>query len=351
MAYCASGFPLWRRCVMRLDQLTRRQLLALLSGSLIATTLRPSAARARYGEQVRRLGVLMAGARGADGNRRVAVLLGKLRTLGWTEGRNLALDLRWGGGAFDGIRAAAAKVVADKPDVIFCNGTRSVLALLQNTHTVPIVFAGLADPVENGLVRSMARPGGNVTGFVHFQTSLVGKMLEILNEMSPTLVRVVLLQNPDDPATNARRHLFGAAARALGIRPVSIPLRKVADMERALAALDGQGGNGLIVMPSATAIVHRKAIISAAARHHMPAIYPFRIFANDGGLMYYGADVIDLTRRAASYVDRILRGESPAELPVQTPVRYRLIINLKAAKALGITVPRTLLVSADKVIE
>ena len=259
--------------------------------------------------------------------------------------------MRWGGGSFDGQRAAASELVGLKPDVIVVNGNRGVAALKRETRTIPIVFAGLADAVEQGFVESMAQPGGNITGFIHFETSLTGKFLDILKEISPKLGHVALVQAPDDPAAAARTRYFESNAAALNLRPVSAPVRGPADIERVIAPLGSEGGGGLVVMPSATVIVHRDAIVAAAARYRVPAIYPFRLFVTGGGLAYYGASILDLTRRAAGYVDRILKGENPANLPVQAPTKYELVINLKTAKALGIDVPPRVLVRADEVIE
>lgn len=326
----------------------RRELLSMLCGG---AAIWPLVAHAQHGARVRRVGVLMAGAPDADGERRIAALRDGLHALGWIEGRNLQVEARWASGDTTAIQKAAADLVGLAPDAIMANGNRTVAALRRETRTIPIVFAGLSDPVANGFVESMARPGGNVTGFVHFQTSLLGKMLEVLKEISPKLERAALLETPTDPATAARRQPFENAATALGLRASSIPMHDIEDMERGLALLGRAGNGGLIVVPSANVIVHRHAIIAAAARHHVPAVYPFRLLVIDGGLMYYGADVIDLTRRAAGYIDRILRGARAAELPVQTPTRYQMIVNLKTAKALKLTVPPIILSQADEVIE
>lgn len=326
----------------------RRRLFIALIGAAAAA---PVLAYARPGDRLRRVGILMAGDRDADSERRIGALRDGLHALGWTEGRNLLLEVRWAGGGTNGLKAAAVDLIRLRPDVIMANGNRAVVALLHETRTIPIVFAGLSDPVANGFVKSMARPGGNVTGFVHFQTSLVGKMLELLKEISPKLERVALLETPEDPATPSRRRPFKNAAAALGVRATFIPMHDTAEMERGLAALGHAGNGGLIVVPSVKVIVHQKEIIAAARRYRLPAVYPFHILVKDGGLMYYGADVIALTRRAANYVDHILKGVRPADLPVQTPTKYQLVINLRTAKALGLAVPPTLLARADEVIQ
>jgi putative tryptophan/tyrosine transport system substrate-binding protein len=333
---------------MQFDQPKRREFIFLLGGAAVAW---PLAAAAQPTDQVRRLAILMAGADDADSMERIAAVRKGLRDLGWAEGHNLQFTIRWGGGSFEGIRAAASEVVTLKPEVIMVNGTRAVRALKGETRNIPIVFAGLTDPVEEGFVDSLARPGGNITGFTNFQTSLIGKLLEMLKEISPRISDVALVQNPDDPAIVARTRFFEAAAAALSLRPLSAPVREAADIEGAIAPL-GRGANGgFVVVPSATVVVHRNEIIAAAARHRVPAVYPFRSFVTSGGLLSYGADILDLTRRSASHVDRILKGETPADLPVQTPVKYELAINLKAANALGLDVPPALLVRADEVIE
>jgi putative ABC transport system substrate-binding protein len=221
----------------------------------------------------------------------------------------------------------------------------------RETRSIPIVFAGLTDPVEEGFVQNMARPGGNITGFTNFETSLIGKLLELLKEISPRTTRVALVQTPDDPAEAARMRYFETAAAAMNVRPISAPLRAPTDIEGVIASLGRDANGGLVVMPSATVIVHRHEIIAAAARHRVPAIYPFRLFVNGGGLLFYGSDILDLTRRSAGYIDRIFKGEKPSDLPVQAPTKFELVINLKTAKALGLDVPWFLQQRADEVIE
>ncbi len=322
----------------------RREFIAL-AGSAVAW---PRTLRAQHASRLPRLGILMAGAQDADGRQRVAALRDGLLKLGWIEGRNLAFVLRWGSAGTAGIRAAAAELVGLKPDVIMVNGIRGVAALLHETRKIPIVFAGLSDPVHHGFVQSMARPGGNVTGFTNYHPSLIGKQLELLKQISPSTHRVVLVDNPDDSANAKYTRIFEAAATALNIKPVSaIP----AELERSLAAFGQRTDGGMIVMPSAYVVVHQSEIIAAAARHRVPAVYPFRRFATAGGLMFYGADILDVTRHSASYINRILKGEKPADLPVQDPTKFQLVLNLKTAKSLGLMVPPTILAVADEVIE
>jgi putative ABC transport system substrate-binding protein len=231
------------------------------------------------------------------------------------------------------------------------NGTRGVAALRRETRSIPIVFAGLTDPVEEGFVQNMARPGGNITGFTNFETSLIGKLLELLKEISPRTTRVALVQSPDDPAEAARIRYFETAAAAMNVSPISAPLRAPTDIEGVIASLGRDANGGLVVMPSATMIVHRHEIIAAAARHRVPAIYPFRLSVTGGGLLFYRSDILDLTRRSAGYIDRIFKGEKPSDLPVQAPTKFELVINLKTAKALGLDVPWFLQQRADEVIE
>jgi ABC-type uncharacterized transport system substrate-binding protein len=325
----------------------RRDFITLLGGAVSW----PLTARAQQAERMRRIGILMAGTNDVDAKARVAALRAGLQELGWTEGRNLEFAVRWGGGTVEGMGVAASELVGQQPDVIMVNGTRGVAALKGETRSIPIVFAGLSDPVEHGFVESIARPGANITGFTHFQTSLIGKVLDVLKEISPQLARVALLHAPDDPATAANTRYFENVAAALKLTAISAPVRDSTDIERVIASLGDARNSGLVVVPSATAIVHHRAIIDAAAQHRVPAIHPFRLFVTAGGLMFYGADVLDLTRRSASYIDRILKGEKAADLPIQEPVKYELVINMKTAKALGLEVPPMLLARADEVIE
>jgi putative tryptophan/tyrosine transport system substrate-binding protein len=270
---------------------------------------------------------------------------------GWTIGRNVRIDTRWAGGKADGIRRHAAELAALAPDVIVAHGTSTLAPLLQATRTVPIVFTALSDPVAAGFVDSLARPGGNATGFMNFEFSLSGKWLELLKQIAPDVARVAVLR---DPAISAGIGLFSAiqsAAPSLRMDVSAVNMRDAGEIERAVAAFERSPNGGLILTGSGLANVHRELIITLVARHKLPAVYYERSFVTAGGLVSYGANYIDQYRRAAGYVDRILKGEKPAELPVQALVKYELAINLKTAKALGLDVPASLLARADEVIE
>jgi len=302
---------------------------------------------------MRRVGVL--GSRAADdaeGQARLAVFLQRLQELGWTDGRNMQVDYRWGAADADRYRTSAAELVALAPDVILASGSASVEALLQTTRTVPIVFANVVDPVGAGFVARLARPGGNATGFTPFEYSLSGKWLELLKEIAPNLTRIAILR---DPAIATGIGQFAAiqamASPSLGVELSPIDVRDGGKIERDIAALAREPNGGLIVTASTSASVHREPIIMLAARHGLPAVYPFRFFVTRGGLISYGPDPTDQFQRAAGYVDRILKGEKAADLPVQSPTKYELAINLKTAKALGLTMPPSLLARADQVIE
>ena len=309
-------------------------------------------AGAQQGERVRRIGVLSGqAANDQDGQARLAALLQGLQELGWSVGRNVHIDIRWAAGNAEDTRQYAAELVARAPDVIQSSGTPSVAALLQATRTVPIVFAVVADPVGAGFVDSLARPGGNATGFISLEYGLAAKWLELLKQIAPGTTRAAVLR---DPTISAGIGQFGAlqsAAPSLGIELSPVNVRDPAEIERAVAAFARAPNSGLIVTGSPLVALHRQLIISLAARHKLPAVYSNRFFVVDGGLTCYGPDLIDQHRRAASYVDRILKGEKPGDLPVQAPVKYELMINLKTAKALGLEVPATLLARADEVIE
>jgi putative ABC transport system substrate-binding protein len=274
-----------------------------------------------------------------------------LADLGWTDGRNMRMDLRWGGGDTNRIRALAQELVSLQPDIILASGLEAPIALQQQTRTIPIVFAGVGDPVALGIVPRLNRPGGNITGFASIETPLVGKWLELLSEIAPGLKRAAIMFNSDTAAAPGFQPLIVAAARSLKVVPIPAPVRSDVEIEAAIIALGREPGGGLAVMPGGFTLGHRAPIISAAARNNVPAVYGLSYFARDGGLISYGPDSVDIVRRSASYVDRILKGEKPADLPVQAPTKYNLIINLKTAKALGLDVPATLLARADEVIE
>jgi putative tryptophan/tyrosine transport system substrate-binding protein len=328
----------------------RRKFISLLGG---AAAVWPLAARAQQPEPMRHIGVLVSGA--ADNPEvqvRLAAFLQRLRELGWSEGSNLRIEYRLGAlGDAERTRKYAAELIALAPDVIFASGTSQVGPLLQATRTVPIIFTLVADPVGAGFVDSLARPGGNATGFVQYEYGLGGKWLELLKEIAPRVTRAAVLR---DAAITAGVGLWGAiqtAAPSLGIEVSALNVRDATEIERTITAFARGPNGGLIVTGSALSGAHRDLIVALATRHELPAVYYTRQFVDGGGLISYGPDMVDQFRRAAGYVDRILKGEKPAELPVQNPTKYELVINLKTAKALGLNVPPTLLAIADEVIE
>jgi putative ABC transport system substrate-binding protein len=327
----------------------RREFISLLGGAAAAW---PLPARAQQPEHMRRVGVLMNTA--ADDTvfqTRVGAFLQGLALLGWSIGRNVRIEIRWSGGKADDARRYAAELVALSPDVILAHGVSSVRPLLQATRSMPIVFPVASDPVGAGLVDSLARPGGNATGFMSFEYTLSGKWLELLKEVAPGVTRVAVLQDPTQGGGASAFAVIQAVAPSLGVEVTPVNLRDAPEIERAVANFARTSNGGLIVTGSALSNVHHKLIITLAARHKLPAIYFERSFVAGGGLISYGSDYIDQYRQAAGYVDRILKGEKPADLPVQAPTKYELTINLKTAKALGLEVPPTLLARADEVIE
>jgi putative tryptophan/tyrosine transport system substrate-binding protein len=312
----------------------------------------PLVARAQQDERMRRIGVLTAlPADDPEAKARNASFLQGLKELGWTVGRNLQIDYRWGPGNADDIRRYAAELVALAPDVILATSGATVGVLQQESRSVPIVFAGTIDPVGSGFVDSLARPGGNVTGFLLFEYSLSGKWLELLKQIAPSTTRAAILRDTANPAGNAQFGAIQAVAPSLGVEVSPFNMRNASEIERAVATFAGVANGGLVVTGSPSGVVHRDLITTLAARHKLPAVYFSRVFVTAGGLISYGADFINLYRRAAGYVDRILKGEKPAELPVQAPTKYELVINLKTAKELGLDVPHSLLARADEVIE
>jgi putative ABC transport system substrate-binding protein len=328
----------------------RRQFIGLLGGAAAAW---PFAARAQQADRLRHIGVLMASAADdAQSQARIAAFLQGLQQLGWTDGRNVRIATRWATTNPDDIRRHAAELAALAPDVILAaTGTATVAPLLQATRTVPIVFVSVIDPVGAGFVASLAQPGGNATGFTIYEYSMSGKWLELLKEIAPRVSRAAVLR---DPAVASGIGQFGAVqivAPSLGVQVSPVDVRDAGEIERAVTAFARGPNGGLIVTGSAFGIVHRKLIIALAAQHKLLAVYPSRFYATAGGLISYGPDTIDPFRRAAGYVDRIFKGEKPADLPVQAPTRYELVINLKTAKALGLTIPETVLGRADEVIE
>jgi putative tryptophan/tyrosine transport system substrate-binding protein len=327
----------------------RREFITLLGGAVASW---PLAARAQQGERVRRIGVLMSlAADDKQGQARLAAFLQGLQELGWTDGRNVRIDVRWGTGDAGRNRRHAAELVELAPDVILASGGSIVGPLLQATSTVPIVFTQTPDPVGAGFVESLARPGGNATGFSIFDYSLGGKWLELLKEIAPGVTRVAVIRDASTPQGIGQFSALQSLAPSLSLEVTPINARDAADIERAIAAVQRNPNSGLIVTGSNLAIIHRELIITLAAQYRLPAVYPLGFFVTAGGLISYGPDAIDPHRRAAAYVDRILKGEKPANLPVQAPTKFELIINLKTAKALGLDVPPTLLARADEVIE
>jgi putative ABC transport system substrate-binding protein len=334
---------------MQFDQLKRREFIMLLGGTAAAAW--PLAARAQEGERMRRIGALSGAADEAGIQARFEAFRQALAQLGWTDGRNMRIDYRWGEAKADNIRKHAAELAALAPDVILVTGTASLAAMLEATRTVPIVFVIVPDPVGSGFVDSLSRPGGNATGFMQFEYSLSGKWLELLKEIAPHVTRAAVVWDPTLPAGIGQFAIIQSVASSLGVEVIPINTRSASEIERGLAAFASSGNGGMVVTATTTTFFHRKLIATLSTRHKLPAVYSTRDFVTMGGLISYGADFIDQYRRAAQYVDRILRGEKPADLPVQAPTKYELLINLKTAKGLGITVPPTLLARADEVIE
>ena len=327
----------------------RREFITLLGGAVAAW---PVVARAQQGERMRRIGVL-AGQAADDARFQtfVGAFLQALALLGWTIGRNVHIDTRWATANAADIRRHAAELVALAPDVILAPGASTVGPLLQATRTVPVVFTIVADPVGAGFVDSLARPGGNATGFVAVEYGISGKWVELLKELAPAVTRAAVIR---DPAITAGIGMFGAiqsAAPSLGVEASPVNVRDPGEIERTITAFARSANGGLIVTASALAYTHRDLIVTLAARHKLPAVYYARPFVAAGGLACYGVDILDQYRRAAAYVDRILKGEKPADLPVQAPTKFDLAINLKTARALGLEVPVTVLARADEVIE
>ena len=327
----------------------RREFITLIGGAAAAW---PLAARGQQSEQKLRVGVLMGlAAEDTEARDRIAAFEQGLQQLGWTNGGNLQIDYRRGAGATDLTRRYADELVALAPDVILASGGTVVGPLLQATRTVPIVFTQTPDPVAAGFVASLARPGGNATGFTTSEYGVSGKWLELLKEIAPGVTRAAVLRDPTTPSGIGQFASLQSAAPSFGVELSPVNVRDASEIQHDVTAFARGSNGGLIVTSSGLAAVHRQLIITLAARHRLPAIYSYSYFATSGGLISYGPDPIDQYRRAAGYVDRILRGEKPADLPVQAPTKYELAINLKTAKALGLTVPPTLLARADEVIE
>jgi putative ABC transport system substrate-binding protein len=309
-------------------------------------------ARAQQGDRVRRIGVLTLGDENDPlGRARLSAFTQALADLGWTDGRNLRMDVRWYGDDINGIRALGQELLRLQPDIILTYGTPATVAVQRETRTIPIVFATVADPVANSIVARLDRPSGNATGFAAFEASLAGKWLELLSEIAPKLKRAAIMFNPDTAPASVYMAPFETAAQSLKVVPIPAPVHSDVEIETAIVALGREPGGGLVVMPDVFTLEHRAPIILAAARNNVPAVYAASEFARVGGLLSYGPDPVDIWRRAASYVDRILRGAKPSDLPVQFPTKYEMAVNLKTAKALGITVPQSILLRADEVIE
>jgi len=328
----------------------RREFIKLVGG---AAATWPFPALAQQSERMRRVGVLMhTAADDADGQTRLAAFLQGLQETGWAVGRNIHIDIRWASANADRFRSHAVDLLALAPDVVFASTSQSVAAFQKATSTVPIVFAGATDPVAQGFVDSIARPGGNITGFsVVPEFSISAKWLELMKQIAPAVTRVAVIRDTTAQSSLGQFSAIQAMAQSLGVEVQAMGMRDAPEIERAIAAFTSKPNSGLILTVSPQAFVHRALIIALAARHRPPAVYPLRVFVADGGLVSYGSNAPDAYRGAATYVDRILKGEKPTDLPVQSPTKFELVINIKTAKALGLTVPTTLLASANEVIE
>jgi ABC-type uncharacterized transport system substrate-binding protein len=329
----------------------RREFITLLGG---ATAAWPLAARAQQQvDRLPRIGVLTPFAESdPEAQTWFKAFVQGMQAVGWTDGRNIRVDVRWAGGAVDRIQRLAKELVDLRPEVVFAMTTSSVNAVLRETRTIPIVFTLVTDPVAQGLVESLVRPGGNITGFTILEPEVAGKLVQVLKEIAPATARAAVIFNPDtEPYYKLYMSSIEAAAASFAMKAFEAPTHNRAEIEAAISALAREPAGGVMAMSGTFTTVHRDLIIALAARYRVPAAYPFRFFVADGGLISYGGDLRDTQRRAASYVDRILKGAKPADLPIQLPTKYELVINLKTAKALGLTVPPTLLARADEVIE
>jgi putative ABC transport system substrate-binding protein len=328
----------------------RREFITLIGGAAASW---PIVARAQQPDPMRRIGVLIGAQRpdDPDAQANIAAFLQVLQQFGWTDGRNVRIDIRWAGGNADDIGKYAAELVSLAPDVILASGTAAMGPLLQATRTVPIVFVNVADAVGAGFVDSLARPGGNTTGFIAFEYGISAKWLELLKQIAPGVTRAAVLRDPAITAGIGQFAIIQSVAPSVGVEVSPINVRDAGEIERAVTAFARSSNGGLIVTSSALALAHRELIIALAAQYKLPAVYYRRYYVDSGGLISYGYDLVDQYRRAGGYVDRVLKGAKPADLPVQTPTNYELAINLKTAKALGLTVPPTLLARADAVIE
>jgi putative ABC transport system substrate-binding protein len=326
----------------------RREFITLLGGAASW----PLAARAQRGNRVRRIGVLMPYDETEPvAKPRLPAFTQALADLGWADGHNVRIDLRWGGDDTNRMRALAQELVGLRPDIMLTNGTPATVAVQRETRTIPIVFTGVGDPVASGLVPRLNQPGGNITGFANYEATLGGKWLELLSEVAPGLKQVAIMFNPDSGPVSIFMPSLETAARSLKVELIAAPVHRDVEIETAIRDIGREPGGGLVAIPGLFTAAHRAPIISAAARNNVPAVYTQTYYARDGGLLSYGFDTVDIFRRAATYVDRVLRGAKPAELPVQLPTKFEMAVNLKAAKALGLAVPPSILLRADEVIE
>ena len=333
---------------MQFGQLKRRELIALLGGAAAGW---PLSGHAQQPYHKRQIGVLMDISQDRVGQQFVSAFLHGLEELSWKEGDNIRIDYRWGAADLGGVQSSAIELVNLKPDVILAQGSLAISALIGLTRTIPIVFVQVGDPVGSGIIASLARPGENVTGFTPLEFSMSGKGLEVLKEVAPWVTRVAVIYKPDQAPQLGMWHAIEAAAPSLGVSVIAVSPRDAAEIEHTVEAFGSEPRGGMIVLPNPITTLHRGLIIELMARHRLPAVYGYRYFVRDGGLVSYGTDVADLYRQAASYVDRILKGVRPADLPVVQPTKFELAINLKTAKALGLAIPESFLTRADEVIE
>jgi putative ABC transport system substrate-binding protein len=332
---------------MQFGQMKRREVITLLGGAAVW----PLAVRAQQRERIRHIAVLMGEGDDPQGQSWIAGFRQGLAELGWLDGRNVQVDVHWGGADIDYIRRTAAELVRSNPDVILPHTIRVLNAVREATRDIPVVFVATSDPVGLGFVQSLAHPGGNLTGFMLYEVSVAGKIVQLLKEIAPHISRVALLASPDNLSVTGYWKSIQEVSKAVGLDPTYFPVRSVADIEAAILDFARAANGGIVLPPDATMITHRDVIIALTARHQLPTIYSFRADVRRGGLMCYGPDEGDLFRRAASYIDRILKGERPADLPVQAPTKFELAINMKTANALGLNVPTKMQLIADEVIE
>jgi len=327
----------------------RREFITLVSGAALAWPLAP---HAQQSDQMRRVGVLVNAAENdRDKQFEISEFRQRLKDLGWTEGGNIRLDIRWTAGDFELAHRFAAELVSLSPDAILATNAPTLEAVRKETSTIPLVFVQVSDPIANGVVSSLAHPGGSITGFTHFEYAIGGKWLGLLKEIAPNIVKVAVIWNPKNTSVNRFFSEIKTAAPSFAIEPIAVHVQNAAEIEHAINAFAHEPNLGLIVPPDFTTVINRAPIIALAARYNLPAIYPFRLFVKDGGLLSYGVDLPEVYRQAASYVDRILRGEKPGDLPVQTPNKIELVVSLKAANAMGLTIPEEVLTIVDEAIE